>query len=487
MTDERGTMDTDANRMGIDTLGPATTVSRRGFLRAAAGAGVLSVSVGSQVASAATSEGIPTPWLHRDGKWIKDPSDNKVTLRGVNVIDPARAVVTAWRRSVPKTIEHATDEDRNWYSRVIRVPIQPADIVKDGKGYGARVDPGVFSQSDLERYLGKYVDPVVEKGRDIGVYIILDYHRHKDATLKYTNGALDEEVTMFWETVAPRYADKSHVLYEVYNEPISPFIGFRQRDVNVPLTDPRSKQTWETWKETAQPWVDTIRKHASQNLILIGSPRWSQFTYWAAKDEFEGDNLAYTGHVYAHPNLRPLSKYFGTPAETVPVFMSEFGYAAEGNKYFQGTNAVEGQQFVDFYETYENVSWQVWCFDHIWAPPMFRKPNTTNMWILLDGNKHHGKFFRDYLAQKRNANIPGSEQESDQGSDLAPIDGAQPTDPDGDGKYEDVNGNNQIDFDDVTTYFEHMDESAITDHAAYDYNANGQIDYNDLVSLFQEQ
>jgi GH35 family endo-1,4-beta-xylanase len=74
---------------------------------------------------------------------------------------------------------------------------------------------------------------------------------------------------------------------------------------------------------------------------------------------------------------------------------------------------------------------------------------------------------------------------SGSGTDLAPIDGAMPTDPDGDGSYEDVNGNGKIDFDDMVTYFEHMDE-AVMDNPAYDYNANGKIDYNDLVTLFQE-
>jgi GH35 family endo-1,4-beta-xylanase len=73
------------------------------------------------------------------------------------------------------------------------------------------------------------------------------------------------------------------------------------------------------------------------------------------------------------------------------------------------------------------------------------------------------------------------------GTDLAPINGAIPTDPDGDGSYEDINGNGQIDFDDMVTYFEHMDEPVITDYDAYDFNGNGQIDFDDLVALFQEQ
>ncbi len=68
-----------------------------------------------------------------------------------------------------------------------------------------------------------------------------------------------------------------------------------------------------------------------------------------------------------------------------------------------------------------------------------------------------------------------------------PIDGATPTDPDGDGYYEDLNGNGNTDYDDVVTYFQNMEEPAMTDHtAAYDYNDNGRLDYTDLVDLFRE-
>ncbi|WP_226022365.1 hypothetical protein [Halomicrobium salinisoli] len=66
-------------------------------------------------------------------------------------------------------------------------------------------------------------------------------------------------------------------------------------------------------------------------------------------------------------------------------------------------------------------------------------------------------------------------------------DGAAPTDPDGDGAYEDLNGNGEVDYQDVVEYFENMEEPAMTDYAEfYDYNGNGGIDYDDLVALFEQ-
>jgi peptidoglycan/xylan/chitin deacetylase (PgdA/CDA1 family) len=64
---------------------------------------------------------------------------------------------------------------------------------------------------------------------------------------------------------------------------------------------------------------------------------------------------------------------------------------------------------------------------------------------------------------------------------------APPTDPDGDGRYEDVNGNGRTDFDDVVALFENRRSDAVTDHAdAYDFNENDRIDFDDIVALFEE-
>jgi endoglucanase len=73
------------------------------------------------------------------------------------------------------------------------------------------------------------------------------------------------------------------------------------------------------------------------------------------------------------------------------------------------------------------------------------------------------------------------------GGNVEPIvNGKMPTDLNGDGVYEDINGNDRADFNDVVVYINNMDESTMTNHTtAYDFNGNGQIDFDDVVSLFQ--
>jgi secreted PhoX family phosphatase len=65
--------------------------------------------------------------------------------------------------------------------------------------------------------------------------------------------------------------------------------------------------------------------------------------------------------------------------------------------------------------------------------------------------------------------------------------GKAPTDPDGDGRYEDVNGNGRLDYDDVVTLFENLEEDSVQLNAdAFDFNENGRIDYADVVALAEE-
>ena len=59
-----------------------------------------------------------------------------------------------------------------------------------------------------------------------------------------------------------------------------------------------------------------------------------------------------------------------------------------------------------------------------------------------------------------------------------------PADPNGDGLYEDLNGNGRADFNDVILYFNAMEWIAQNQPVeAFDYNGNGRIDFGDLILL----
>jgi PKD repeat protein len=62
-----------------------------------------------------------------------------------------------------------------------------------------------------------------------------------------------------------------------------------------------------------------------------------------------------------------------------------------------------------------------------------------------------------------------------------------PTDPDGDGLYEDLKSNARKDFNDVVLMFNQMQWVVANERVtAFDFNGNCKIDFNDIVKLFGE-
>jgi len=60
-----------------------------------------------------------------------------------------------------------------------------------------------------------------------------------------------------------------------------------------------------------------------------------------------------------------------------------------------------------------------------------------------------------------------------------------PRDLNGDGLYEDLNGNGRLDFNDIIVFFNNMDWIAANQPVtAFDFNKNGRIDFADVVKLF---
>jgi PKD repeat protein len=62
-----------------------------------------------------------------------------------------------------------------------------------------------------------------------------------------------------------------------------------------------------------------------------------------------------------------------------------------------------------------------------------------------------------------------------------------PTDTNGDWIMEDINGNGNLDYDDVVAYYQNMQwirDQADVGVEPYDYNNNGRIDYDDVVVLY---
>lgn len=509
-----GERESETNPSNSDELSRRSVqgTSRRGFLRGTAGIGAVVAGAGvfgSRVASATSHP----PKLRRDGNRIETESGQQVTLHGVNIADPKRVDVTAPARgkTAVQAIDLATDESRGWYADVIRLPVQPVDIGEHEAGAGPK--PPAFDESQLESYLENHLDAAVEKCAQEGVYAIVDYHRHRD--IPWNDEALSDEVQMFWEIVADRYADRPHVIFEMYNEP--------QGNPNYGVSGQDLVDYWLRYKETAQPWVDTIRSKAD-NLTLVGSPRWSQLTFGAVIEEFEGADLGYTLHLYpGHAPKTPADyddfvtplNYGGgdvpyddqTPAwEVAPVFMTEYGWDPDASNPVGSVDeaTADSADWAQYDPNYGRhvTNWlrtrpvhsTAWVFDTHWDSNMFERGFDTEgkdwgqpygeekpvpqlcddlpcEWTLTEGD-YMGQTIKEFLQPASVATLSG---------EFGP-----PQDADGDGLMEDVDGDGTVD-DDWQALLDHRRSDTVENNVgSFDFDADGSVDLGDVVELFWE-
>jgi PKD repeat protein len=69
-----------------------------------------------------------------------------------------------------------------------------------------------------------------------------------------------------------------------------------------------------------------------------------------------------------------------------------------------------------------------------------------------------------------------------------PLSGGEerPTDPDGDGLYEDIDGDGETTYADVVALFEGFEtEGVAANGVAFDFNRNGRVDFDDIVTLYR--
>lgn len=184
---------------------------------------------------------------------------------------------------------------QNWKSSIIRVAMGVKETWDSGRGY----------ISDPEGQKAK-IKVVIDAAIASGIYVIIDWHSH-DAEL------YQDEAIAFFTEMAELYGDKDNVIYEIYNEPI--------------------RQTWSQVKSYSVNVINAIRAVDPDNLIIVGSPTWSQDVDVASQDPINDVNTAYTLHFYSGTHKQPLrDKAIIAMNNGIALFATEWGSVdADGN------------------------------------------------------------------------------------------------------------------------------------------------------------
>ncbi|KAJ8970499.1 hypothetical protein NQ314_001198 [Rhamnusium bicolor] len=147
----------------------------------------------------------------------------------------------------------------------------------------------------------KLIEAVVEAAIKDDIYVIVDWHEEK----AHTHLAQAKD---FFDKISKKYGSHSNIIYETFNEPVD-----------------------AAWSAVLKPYhqeiIKTIRANDPNNVIVLGTPNYSQKVDDAAADPITGEkNIMYSLHFYSGTHkqwLRDTAQ--GALNKGLPIFVTEYG------------------------------------------------------------------------------------------------------------------------------------------------------------------
>ncbi|MBQ7919699.1 MAG: glycoside hydrolase family 5 protein, partial [Lachnospiraceae bacterium] len=170
--------------------------------------------------------------LHVEGTSIVNEEGDVVQLRGISTHG------IGW---FPQYInlDFFKQMSEEWNADVVRLAMYTAE------------PSGYCTDGDKET-LKQLIKDGVKYAEEAGMYVIVDWHILSDFN-PHTN---KEEAIKFFDEMAGEFADKTHVIYEICNEP-------------------NGGVAWSEIKSYAEEVIGVIREKDEDAIILVGTPNWS--------------------------------------------------------------------------------------------------------------------------------------------------------------------------------------------------------------------
>lgn len=195
------------------------------------------------------------------------------------------------------------------------------------------------------------VERIVENATKAGVYVVVDYHAHEAASDRAA-------AQSFFSAMAKKYGSRPNVLWETFNEPLA-----------------------VSWKDTLKPYhqavLASIRAHDPDNVVILGTPNWSQDVDQAAASPVAGTNLMYTLHFYSCTHTTALrAKAEAARAAGLPLFVTEWG-ASDADGGLDGAVCESAAAAWLDWAKKHRISWTAWKLDDCGDSTCLLAPGTT--------------------------------------------------------------------------------------------------------------
>ena len=256
--------------------------------------------------------------LHTSGSKIIGAKNNQqVMLRGVSLFWADSTGIPYYNPTVISWVVDNLKIDVFRYAMGI-------EYYDSNGGTKNNIDDSFAYKKSPETHLS-LIDKMVQTAIENDVYIIIDWHSYR-AHLETTIA------NEFFKTISEKYKDVPNVIYEIYAEPVSGSGG-----------------DWTAIKSYANTICPAIRAN-TQNLIIVGTPNWSQHPEQGARDPVNSTNIAYSMHFYAATHSK--NSYGGNVTSALnagyPVFISDWGTTnADGDGEPNASATSEWTSFMD--------------------------------------------------------------------------------------------------------------------------------------------
>jgi len=230
---------------------------------------------------------------------IVNDKGQKTSLAGMSLF---------WSQWIGK---YYTPDTVSWLKKDWQISIIRAAVAVEGGGY--------LTNPDAEMAKAK---TVIDAAIKEGLYVIVDWHDHKAE-------AHSDQAVEFFTKIASEYGGKPNLIYEIYNEPLK-----------------------VSWSKVIKPYAEkvfkAIRAKDPDNLIVVGTPTWSQDVDAAALDPIKDPNVAYSLHIYAGTHKQWLrDKAITAMQKGLALFVTEWGTVdSSGNGAIDHASTKEWLEFM---------------------------------------------------------------------------------------------------------------------------------------------